>query len=163
MIEIETIQKASPHGHCIFCEDIRQEVNGKEIFVGVFPGSEMFVFGSLPTNIGKFAIKVFYAQLPSDPLVPMTIEVMMPGDDEASAKIELDLAKAAEAFPPPPDDGDGDDVFMGLQFTFVFNPLEIKKEGVIRVRAVREGKSFKLGSLSVKPHPVEPQQEEAAN
>jgi hypothetical protein len=33
----------------------------------------------------------------------------------------------------------------------------------IRVRAVREGKSFKLGSLSVKPHPIEPQQEEAAN
>jgi hypothetical protein len=134
---------------------------GKKLTSASFLGLEMFVFGSFPANIGKFAIKVFYAQRPSDPLAPMTIEVTLPGDDEVSAKIELDLAKAVETFPPPPTASD--DVFIGLQFAFVFSPLEIKKEGAIRVRAVREGKSFKLESLSVKPHPVEPQQEEAAN
>ena len=161
MTGTETISKASPHGHCIFCEDIRQEVSGKETYVGVFPGAEMFVFGELPSNIGKFTIKVFYFERPSDPKVPLTIEVTMPGDEEASAKIDIDLLKATEALPPPPPELE--DAFMGLQFSFVFSPLEIKKEGPIRVRAVKEGKSFKLGSLSVKRHPVEPQQEEAAN
>lgn len=161
-MEIEAVPKASPHGHCIFCEDIRQEINGKETYVGVFPGSEMFVFGAMPTNIGKLMIKVFYAQRATDPKVPVTIEVTMPGDDEASATIEIDFSTATEALPPPPTHLD--DAFIALQATFIFNPLEVKKEGTIRVRAVRDGKCYKLGSLTVKPHPdMEPQQKEAAN
>src|SRR5437016_3945644 len=36
-----------------------------------------------------------YFERPSDPKVPMSIKVTMPGDEEATAKIDIDLLKAA--------------------------------------------------------------------
>jgi hypothetical protein len=43
--------------------------------------------------------------------------------------------------------------FFSFQTIFSFNPLEIKEEGAIRVRVVRDGKGYRLGGLLVKTRP----------
>jgi hypothetical protein len=42
---MEFEKAASPTGFCVFCEDIRQEINGKQCYIGVFVGNELKVLG----------------------------------------------------------------------------------------------------------------------
>ncbi len=164
----EIVPRPSPHGHCIFCEDIRFEVNAKETYVGVFGSGELFILGrQLPTNIGKFAIKTYYCQRRTDVVAPLAIEILMPGDsdDGPSARVDIDLQEVLENLPEATDI---EDPFLTIQSVFIFNPLEIKTEGLITVRAVRDGKSYRLGRLRVKVNPTpaapaQPPAEEAAN
>ncbi|CAN5386442.1 hypothetical protein BH10PSE11_BH10PSE11_30940 [soil metagenome] len=153
-------KQESPQGFCIFCEDIRQEINGKQTFVGTIPGGELNVLGVLPTAIGKFCIHATYKQRLSDDMGPLVIEVHMPGDDEdkPTARAQTSLSELAEKLAQP----ESDDPFIGIAMGFEFNPLEIKKEGKILVSAIRAGKRYKLGALGVKSRPLE-QKKEAAN
>lgn len=150
----ELIPRESPHGHCIFCEDIRQEVNSKETYVGVFGGPELFVFGQLPANIGKFMIKVYYAQRRTDIIAPVTLVVRMPGDkdNEPSAQAEIDIPAIIRDIPQPAPDVD--DPFLAVQLAFLFNPLELMQEGLIEVRAIRGDNSYRLGGLRVRLKPT---------
>jgi hypothetical protein len=95
-------------------------------------------------------------QWPTDVVAPVKIEVTMPGDeaDAPSAGIELDMPAMVRDFPPP--GPDLDDPFLAVQAAFLFNPLEIKQEGLIEVRAIRDGKSYKLGGLRVRANAIAP-------
>jgi len=161
--EIEHVPRPSPHGHCIFCEDIRQEINAKESYVGVFAGPDMHVLGKLPTNVGKFFIKVYYSQRPTDAAAPVRLVVMMPGEtaETAATQAEIDFPALMRDFPPP--SPELDDPFLSIQMVFGFNPLEIKQEGIIDVRAIRDGKSYRLGALRVKSRPPAEPPTEVAN
>jgi hypothetical protein len=138
--EMKFEKTASPHGFCIFCEDIRQEINAKQTLVGVFPGGDLNVLGTLPAGIGKFCISVAYRQRLTDALEPIIFEVHMPGDDDdkPTARAEASLEEVAAKLPPAAPDID--DPFIGMGLGFEFNPLEIKQEGRIQVSAVKGGK-----------------------
>ena len=162
---------ATPHGYCVFCEDIRQELNGKQTYVGVFVGSDLNILGALPAAIGKFSINATYRQRQADGLEPVMLEVHMPGDDDdkPTAQTEISFEELVQALPPPP--ADVDDPIIGMAMGFEFNPLEIKQEGRITVSAVKAGKRYRLGSLRVlsrppvpvDPHQAAPETKEAAN
>lgn len=147
---MEHVPRNSPYTFCVFCEDIREEINAKETYVGVFPGPDMNILGSLPANVGKFTIKVYYSQRPTDPILPVDIEVLLPGDgdDKPSARLGIDLPTIVDRLPPPPPELE--DPFVQTQLTFTFNPLTIKEEGHIVVRAVRGDQVFKVRSLAIR-------------
>jgi hypothetical protein len=120
---MEFEKASSPNGFCIFCEDVRQEVNGKQSFIGVFVGNELNVLGILPTSIGKFSIIATFRQRRTDGLDPITFEVHVPGDDpdKPSARIEGQTENLVAKLPPPP--ADNDDPFISIAVGFQFNPL----------------------------------------
>ncbi|MGY4571522.1 hypothetical protein [Bradyrhizobium sp. USDA 3256] len=151
---------ASPQGFCIFCDDIRHEVNNKQTYVGAYIGSELNILGPLPAVLYKFCIHVGYRQRITDPDGPVVFEVHMPGDDDdkPSARAEAFPSEVLSKLPAPAPDND--DPMLGIALAFEFSPLEIKREGRLRVSAVREGKRYGLGSLQVISRPP---QEEAAN
>jgi hypothetical protein len=143
----------TPYGWCIFCEDIRREISGKQTFVGVIGSSDLNVLGTLPTGIGKFSVHAVFRQRLADGLDPVQIEIHMPGDDEdkPSAGAELSVEQIAGNLPPPAPDVD--DPIMGVAMAFEFNPLQINQEGRIQVSAVKAGKRYRLGSLRVVSRP----------
>jgi hypothetical protein len=120
------------------------------MFIGVFTGPELFVLGKLPTNIGKFMIKVHYAQRPTDTVAPVSLMVLLPGETEEkpSAKIDVDVPAMIRDLPPP--NPEIEDPFLRLSAVFQFSALEIKQEGLLKVIALRDDKSYPLGYLSVK-------------
>lgn len=150
---MEFEKTATPYGFCVFCEDVRQEVNGKQTFVGVIVGYEITILGTLPTRIGKFSIHTTYRQRVTDGLDPVTLEIHMPGDDDdkPTARAELLIEETVAKLPTPPPDSD--DHIFGMGMGFEFNPLEIRQEGRINVSAVKAGKRYKLGSLRVLSRP----------
>ena len=160
---------STPYGFCVFCEDVRHEINGKQTHVGVILGNDLNILGVLPAAIGKFSISATYRQRQVDGLDPVTLEIHMPGDDDdkPSAQMELSIEEVVARLPPPAPDVD--DPIIGLSLGFEFNPLEIKQEGRITVSAIKAGKRYRLGSLRVVSSPLTvqpqapPETKEAAN
>ena len=141
-------------GFVTFCDDIRQEVGGKIALVGCYIG-EMTVHGQAPATLAKLGLQarlVFPAET-----VPEKIDVrgdFVPGDEtlfEATLDIpEGEHQKALDRVEP---DGTGDEPqFVLVQHT-ILSPLEITGEGRIRVRAVVDGETVKLGSLRIRFNP----------
>lgn len=165
LFEMEFEKTASPYGYCTFCEDIRQEMNGKQTYVGVVVGTDLNIQGVLPAGIGKFSIFATFRQRLTDGLGPVVFEVHMPGDedDKPSARMEFSITDIIANLPAVAPDID--DPFLGIGLGFEFNPLLIKQEGRIQVSAFKAGKRYKLGSLRVISRPPAPLKEkkEAAN
>lgn len=163
---MEKIPSQSPHGYCVFCEDIRQEVNGKFTYVGVFSGSEMNVLGAMPTNIGKFSISLYFAQRAREITGMVMLHVLLPGDDDdkPSAQMEVNMPELLKSMPPPPESLD--DPFVSFRTAFTFNPLFLNRDGHIKVRAVLADAYISLGAIKVISRPpvaANPDKKEAAN
>jgi hypothetical protein len=141
-------------GFVTFCDDIRQELGGKITLVGCYIG-EMTVHGQAPAKLAKLGLQaklVFPAET-----APRKIDVrvdFVPGDKtlfEATLDIpEAEHKKALERVEP---DGTGDEPQFGLVQHTILTPLEIPGEGRIRVRAVVDGETVKLGSLRIRFNP----------
>lgn len=141
-------------GFVTFCDDIRQELGGKITLVGCYIG-EMTVHGQAPLTLAKLGLQaklVFPAEM-----APRKIDVrvdFVPGDKtlfEATLDIpEGEHKKALDRVEP---DGTGDESqFVLVQHT-ILSPLEIPEDGRIRVRAVVDGETVKLGSLRIRFDP----------
>jgi hypothetical protein len=159
---MEFEKAASPTGFCVFCEDIRQEINGKQSYIGVFVGSELKVLGVLPASIGKFSIQATFRQRVTDGLEPITLEVHLPGDDDDKPTARIDAPIEDLAAQLPAAAPDVDDPFLEVAIGFQFNPLAITQEGRITVSAIKSGKRYRIGSLRVISEPP-PETKEAAN
>lgn len=149
-------------GYCLFCEDVRQEVNNKLTFVGVFFGLDLTVLGVLPAHIGKFCIQAIFKQRLSEGVSDVTFEIYLPGDDDdkPSASQTASAQQMMFGLEAPTDI---DDPFFQIGMTIVINPLEIKQEGKIIVVAIKEGKRFRLGQLKVRSAPLPQPNQEAAH
>lgn len=138
----------TPFGYVIFCDDVRNEVDGKTTIVGAY-GADI-VFGiPLPVTLGKFAMVVKYFELPKESSDPIKIEVYFPGDAEDAPSVAANLPAEEMRNMPLPKGADNEDARIGASFNMVFPPFTILKEGYIRVRAVRGDDVIKLGRLRV--------------
>ncbi len=136
------------YGTTIFCEDIRDEVGGKKTYVGVF-GAEMVVGAPLPAMIPQFAFAVTLLEPITSANGPLNFKIFLPGDngDEVVLDIEApierhDVAKSTEIDPAAE--------FVCTLMAFKISPLVISNEGYIRVRAYKEGREIRLGSIKVR-------------
>ena len=116
---MEFEKSESSFGYCIFCEDVRQEVNNKLTYVGVFFGPELNVQGVLPAGIGKFCVQAIFKQRMADGLEPLVFEIHMPGDDldKPSARTEASSEQISAGLPPPSSDNDDPFFLVGIGFT----------------------------------------------
>jgi len=144
-------------GFVTFCDDIRQELGGKITLVGCYIG-EMTVHDQAPATLAKLGLQaklVFPAEM-----APRKIYVrvdFVPGD-KTLFEATLDIPEGAhkKALDRVEPDGTGDESqFVLVQHT-ILSPLEIPEDGRIRVRAVVDGETVKLGSLRIRFDPPLP-------
>jgi hypothetical protein len=144
----------SPLGYTIFCDDIRQEDNGKLLYIGVYTG-DMTFSGPPPGLLTTFCAFVNYLERPTDSLLPIRLVMMIPGVETPAASIELDLAKFRETLAPI----EGEDPMYRIMIPLRMGTLIIPQQGLIKVRAYRGDDELRLGTLNVKfgqPAPVPP-------
>ena len=136
------------YGTTIFCEDIRDEIGGKKTYVGVF-GADLIVKGSLPAIIPQFALAVTLLEPITTATGPLNIKIYLPGatGDEVAMDIDLPIERSTAKSDP---DFDPTAEFVGALLSFKISPLVITNEGYIRVRAYKEGREIRLGSLKVR-------------
>lgn len=145
-------------GTSIFCDDIRYEVAGKFTLVGCYT-AEMTIHGEPPVTLPKLGIYALLV-LPSTK-VPSEVVfrvVYDPGGEVLfESRIDADPAGdrpdkgTSRIAPLVHESGGGDDervVQIGRQI--VLSPLLVRREGLVRVRAVADGETVKLGSLRLR-------------
>jgi hypothetical protein len=139
------------YGASIFCDDIRQEINAKQSFIGVYPHS-VKIQGQFPATIPRLFISVILYELNElastrDWEIP--IFVLGPGNE-----INNPIFRGSVPVPPnharvPPDTKlEGmNQIYMVTSFALSFEPIVINAPGFLLVRALYKDKIIKLGSL----------------
>src|ERR1700730_17425735 len=144
------------YGYTIFCDDIRAEIGGKLTFVGAYT-TEMFVHGTFPIILPKFALGIVYHQRHDSIVLPVKFWIFVPGDPDEKPSIEAGMpeeaaeqtianvktmAAAAQGTIQQP--------YATLFSQMILTPFPIREPGILKVRAVRGDRLIRLGALRIK-------------
>jgi hypothetical protein len=148
-----------PFGSTIFCDDIRNEIGGKNSYIGVYSGS--MGIASFPAQVAKFGIvSTIYepramAEVRNWPIV---VNLYLPGDDPSQPSAVANLPPLTKEILQAlagslPDDEEVPPLAV-MNVAFALSPMILRGPGRIKVRAkYREGVIIKLGSCRVEPAP----------
>jgi hypothetical protein len=140
-------------GHVTFCDDIRFEADGKVNFIGTYRGT-IFIHVPFPASLPKFYIGVFFAQQRELFDANLSIWIYLPEDsDQAEASIRIEATEAAKGAVERRLNESGDlredMTIIQIAAQIILSPLLLNKEGVIRVRVLRQGELHRLGSIRI--------------
>ncbi|MFQ5534692.1 MAG: hypothetical protein ACE5EM_07725 [Sphingomonadales bacterium] len=139
------------YAHCLFCDEIRQEINQKLLFLGVY-SNDLIVPGDVPVNLPKLAIVVWVVTSRNDPFDQITIRVTRPGQEDA----EFEVPTPPGELPDPPsfNDGSGPAAKTIVANAFLeFSPFEFSQEGEITVHVETGRETLVAGSLRLRTSP----------
>lgn len=149
-----TLVPKTPFGYTIFCDDVRQEINGKLIYIGIYQ-ADMVVYGTAPTAVPMLCAVVTYRERPGESDDPVTVKLFGPGNENAIAEVNLQLDQLRHTPPPePPADENNPDRMISVMVPIKMQPAVIPKEGLFKVRAYRGADEFRLGTLRVTFQPL---------
>lgn len=140
-------------GHVTFCDDIRFEADGKVNFIGTYRGT-IFIHVPFPASLPKFCIGVFFAQQRELFDANLSIWIYLPEDlDEGEASIRIEATEAAKGAVEQRLSESGelreDMTIIQIAAQIILTPLVLNKEGLIRVRVLRQGELHRLGSIRI--------------
>ena len=145
------IQPTLPGGFVIFCDDIREEVNGKFTFVGTYAG-EMTIFGAAPVILPKICVavrlRVNPAALPQHIVFKITKETEQ--DSDTLLEAPLDAPAPPEQFKFPENIGGDGFKFIEIGFNTELVGITFPDISTIRVRALIGEDELRVGALTVK-------------
>jgi hypothetical protein len=102
----------TPYGFTIFCDDLRQEANGKVIYIGVY-SADMIIYGSPPMLLPTFVAATTYRERPGESDAPVKIKMFLPGNDAAAVELDLPIATMRSVQLAPEIEG-GDRMYSAL-------------------------------------------------
>jgi hypothetical protein len=139
------------HGYSIFCDDIRNEVGGKLSFIGCY-NAVMFVSTPFPLRLPKFCIHFHIVSPASKPYSSILIRCYTPGRDGPILEEPVDIPpiEDQQELVSASDHGSAPR-FIVAGGSLILAPLQIDSPGLIRVRALVDGKKdeMMLGSLKI--------------
>lgn len=133
-----------PSGHTIFCDDVRQEVSGKQTLVGTY-GAAMYV-AEFPAILPQICCVICYREAP-DSIGNVAIRVIHEVNDEETvmAEIAFDIPEGTK----PPAEMEGPFIMRVGNFVVQLSPFSIEGPGLLKVRAFRDGDEIRLGALKI--------------
>lgn len=150
------IHPAMPAGYVIFCDDIRQEVNGKITLVGVY-GGEMTIYGNAPASIPKLGIAIRFRVDPNDLPLSAIIQVTK----ETASETEILLDRPIEAGPIPAEfefpqsvNSDGKK-YVEIGINAECGQLTFTEKTTLRVKVLIGDDEYRIGALTAKLAPPE--------
>jgi hypothetical protein len=144
---VTIISVPSPYGFTTFFDDLRQEINGKFIYSGVYTNG--MLVQTLPYVIPTFVALVTYRERPGENYLPVTIKMFVPGIDDPVITMPLPMEQLRKAPFDDSIDYEGLDKIISAQMPLMISPLVITAEGVIRVRAYRGDDEIRIGALRI--------------
>jgi hypothetical protein len=140
------ISPSTPGGYSIFCDDIRQENNGKQILIGLYTGD--MLIDAFPIQLPTFQVLIRYQERPDESILPVKFVIIAPHPtDEKIFETEVPR-EAFEKVLVPSDSFD--DPFVSLNLHASFAGFVLARPGLIKVRAYRGDDEIRLGTLRVR-------------
>lgn len=144
---MSVIRPSTPTGYSMFCDDIRQEDNGKQFLIGLY-SSEMLIT-SFPTILPSFRVLINYQERMGESRLPVKLVVTAPNGTGNDVPIfEAELAREDMDKVQAPPDGN-DEPYVSVGINAAFTPFILAHPGRIKVRAYRGEDEIRLGTLRV--------------
>ncbi len=151
------LKRPTPSGFCIFCDDIRHEINGKSSLIGIY-GNQLLPLGPFPIMMPKLCVDVNYYQNEDDEKLALKIQVVFAAGSEEKLLSEISIpSNEFQNAPPPIPPEPGDQPLITGRIPFEFIAYVIEKAGRIRVLVHRGDDVLRIGSLSILPYEPPPQ------
>jgi hypothetical protein len=157
-----------PFGYTVFCDDIRNEVGGKNTYVGVYTGN--LAVPSFPAILPKFGIVATLLEpraMAEARDWNITVHIYLPGDATDGPTLTASLPPVPKELyatldaSPVPDDPDVPRLIM-VSAGFILSPMTLREPGRIKVRALYKDETIiKLGSIKIEAA-RQPEQSEQA-
>jgi hypothetical protein len=146
-------------GHTIFCDDIRQEADGKLFFIGVY-GSVMVVHAPFPVTLPTLAFGINLSQRKDIFLPRAGLRIFLPGDAESAASIQAEIGEISEGVVAAQLSAMSESIhpdarvpieesYPSLRAILKFTQIELKQPGRIKVRAIVGENIARIGSIAV--------------
>ncbi len=145
------VLRQTPGGHVLFCDDVRQEVNGKFIFIGVYTG-EMIYGGDFPVVIPQLFACVTYIERPGDGDDLATLHIDGPSGEADVKWFEGQLPDMQSHRHVASENLELDsdaDAAMGIYWNITLGPLTILRPGIVKVYVVKGGQKYRIGGLRI--------------
>ncbi|AIT79115.1 DUF6941 family protein [Novosphingobium pentaromativorans] len=145
------IHPTTPGGYAIFCDDIRDEINGKTTLVGTYNG-EMFLQASLPATIPQLCC---FATIIIDPhALPKQVSFEIQkhlSSDKVETIVQIGVPPIEEMPEPEYRPGFGDEKkIFGMKFSVRMPLLSIDRDMTLRAVAIVDENQHRIGSLTVR-------------
>jgi hypothetical protein len=151
------------YGYTVFCDDIRQDTDGKFFYIGVYGSDTMFVHVDFPVMLPTFAFAISLSQRKGIFVPRVGLHIFLPGDlnspsiqaeigETSGGVVAAQLLAEAASFHPDARPSE-EDPFLRILGTLKTGPLELKQPGRIRVKGIVGDNVIRLGSLAVSPPP----------
>lgn len=128
-------------GHCIFSDEIRVEMNGKEMLIGIYHSD--LIVDQFPARLERLCVTAYVKTPISAPIKSFQIFTEMPDKDNVIEQPQIDLGMDVR-------DPSEDATYYLLKQSFVISPLELKSQGTLKVKAKTDAGLVHLGSLRIK-------------
>lgn len=142
---------ATPYGLTIFCDDIRQEINGKLTLVGCY-GPELRIFGTYPVVLPILAAQV-NIRVPGETQIKSLRIVVTKQDPDGVEEIlsmEPDTTENSIKSEEEKELIESGEKILSVSISCKWSPLQFLGDSMIKVRAyINGGDEIKLGSLSI--------------
>lgn len=140
----------SAYGTTIFCDDIRQELGGKHIFIGIYDDA-LISHIPFPIVMPSFSFAVKILEPVTEIGSKMELKIFGPSESSEAQdtifEVEAPIERWNEADPL---NKDFEAQYITSSFLIKLSPFRINSDGFLRVRAYRNGDELKLGSLCVR-------------
>lgn len=129
-----------PHGIAIYCDDVRQEIDGKITIVGAY-NEGLTVKSDQPPVLPKIGIVIF-AHIPVLTTRKYTVRIVYRSGDKD------DILVDEEEIIPDDITLEGGELFA-VRIVIVLSPFRVRSGGVLRSRIRIGGMTVKLGALKI--------------
>jgi len=145
------IPRQSPSGYVVFCDEIRTEITGKHIFIGVYSGEMNLFYSALPVAIQQLAMSVSYFEEIGPHLRISSVEAYFPGDKDDEPRLKFDVPKQQieQSRAPLPDSEEDIDLLKGVMVQMNVKNMPISESGRIKVIARIGDDVLRLGSMYI--------------
>ncbi len=159
---VKDIKVSTPTGHCLFCDDIRHEINGKFSLIGNY-GSDLRPFTSFPLVLPKLCVYLSYFQRPVDGFQDVKFEIVLNSKETNTTVWEILVqGSSLENAPRPEATDEQADPVIGIHVPLEFQNFVINETGYLRVYAQRGDERMRIGSLKIE-QPTTPQDAKPIN
>lgn len=149
------IQPQLPNGYVIFCDDVREEVNGKLTLVGTY-GGEMTLFGANPALLPKLCATIRFRispdLLPNKFVFRVSKDAMGKSDTLFEAPVDAPVLPDEFEFPEPFAREGMRILEVGINA--ILQGILFTEPAVIRVKVLVGDDEYRVGALSVKLAPL---------
>lgn len=142
---------AVPYGITVFCDDLRQEMNGKDIYIGVY--GQLILFDKYPITVGRLNVCSFIICKKENFERPVRYKIYYPGDKDGLPSVDKTTSIGPGFITSLQPLNDQDELWQSqteVRINVTLHGIMIPKRGRFKVIAEIDGYEFQVGQLEAR-------------